>query len=295
MSMNIVRILALWVLAALGGCANLDAVRDFSATSAQLGGYREVTRQYLSSPGRRLREIPPDPLFAEQKASIEATTRDIAAQKESLATLQSLASGYMTALATLAGDDTIEISDEVDKVSGAVRAFPDLGISAAHVDAVGALARTVTRWTLAARQARDVKTLVQQYGEPMDAVLEAMESVLRSCDGVLRQEHASIEAYNEAKLAYWARPSEAEAASPELSRRHLLVRTLAQRSWDLIQAEQRRVDAAVAAARKGVAAVREGHRVMRENIARLSSAEMKGLLRQASADLRAARSQIATL
>ena len=136
--------LAMLLVAGLSGCANLEAVRDFTASSARLTDYKAVTERYFASVDHVLAEMPDTPDFTKDRNDTEALRRAQAAQKETLLKLHDTVTGYLAALARLAGDDTFDLSGSIDAVSGKLVLVPNLGIDSTHVDAYASIAKTVT-------------------------------------------------------------------------------------------------------------------------------------------------------
>ena len=287
------RLVALVVLTASAtGCANLEAVRDFAGSSAKLTSYKDVTLRYVDSSNRRLLEIPDTDIFAAEAASIKETSADMKRQKDDLLKLHNAATGYMAALASLAGDETFDISGDIDKVVGSIAAIPKLGITEAHAKAFSGIAQKVVSWILAAKQSNDVRTMVKTYGADMDQVLEAMELAAKNYVGVLSNEASSIHSYQEARQAAWAPTAEEKA---QVNSRRLLVVSLADRSARMIAKESADAVEAAKGAGKGVTTVRDGHKEMLKNVDRLEAKDVVALLKKAAADLKEIRANLKKL
>jgi hypothetical protein len=302
---------ALLVAASLSACANLKAVRDFTATSAQLTGYTAVTNRYISGPQRVTPQIPEGADFDSERSKIQELDSATKAQKDSLVKIQSVVTGYMAALAQLAGDDTFNISPQIDKVTGAIVAAPSLGLNADHVRAFGTIASKVSSWILAAKQAREVKAMVNEHGQSMDKMLEAMELVTTAMKVQLDVERGKVKSYHDTHLANFMVPVGNERPAPaglsvaakkqyDADRQVLMQRRQAEivwanRGYAAIQADE---DAAVESASaiiEGIKLVRKGHEDMRQNIDKLSSADVKALLQKATDDLRSIRDNLKKL
>ncbi len=107
-------ILALLICAGLAsGCANLGAVREFAASSANMTGYKTVTEHYVSSADRQLADLPPDKRFDSTRKNLRTLKAVTGQDKETLLKLHAITTGYMSALAQLAGDDAYSISPEI--------------------------------------------------------------------------------------------------------------------------------------------------------------------------------------
>ena len=304
-------IFALVVIASLSACANLKAVRDFTATSAQLTGYTDVTNRYISGPARVTPQIPEGVDFDAERAQIQKLDVATKAQKDSLVKIHNVVTGYMAALAQLAGDDTFSISPQIDKVTGAIVAAPSLGLNSDHVRAFGMIASKVSSWILAAKQAKEVKSMVNEHGQSMDKMLEAMGLVTTAMKVQLDVERGKIKSYHDTHLANFLVPVGSERPAPvglsdaakkqyDADRQVLIQRRQAEivwanRGYTSIQADE---DAAVESASaiiEGVKVVRKGHEDMRQNIDKLSSDDVKGLLQKATDDLRTIRDNLKKL
>lgn len=284
---------ALLLLAALPGCANLGAVREFSATSAQLTGYRDVTQRYVGSAERQLANLPTAKAYDSPRQNLVQLQADSQRQKASLLKLHDVGTGYMAALAKLAGEDSYRIDADIDAVSGAIEAAPQLGIDAEDAAAYARIASTVSSWILAAKQARDVRRMLKAHGQDMDRLLAAMQRASVSYQGVLTQEQQTAAAIQQARLAVWQQPKPGESAA-ESMRRDAVLATLRQTYAPVADSQAQAVQAAAAAA-KGLAQVRDGHRAMLGEADRLQSKQLQALLKQAVADMKTVRGQLDSL
>lgn len=286
--------------AALSACANLKAVRDFTGSSAQLTGYTDVTKRYLGGQDRIAAEIPRAKEFDQDRKEVAQLATKTAAQRDTILKLHNVATGYMAALAKLAGEESFNISKQIDEVTGAIVAAPDLGLNEAHVKAFGSIAKTVSSWILAARQAREVKALVKDYGEPMDKLLEGMEFVAGAMSMQLVNERDKIKAYfsvYEAAYLVDAGP-ELQATGNEravlLQRREVAWRQLRRSHAAMLADSQAAVDSAALAV-EGIKTVRAGHSAMRRNVDDLSGEAVAALLERAAADLKSIRDNLKKL
>ncbi|WP_223619085.1 hypothetical protein [Lysobacter sp. ESA13C] len=275
------------------GCANLGAVRSFAATSSQLTGYREVTERYVGSADRQLANLPASKLYDPARKELQALKQSSEQQKDSLLKLHDTATGYMSALAELAGEDAYSLNADIDKVSGAITAAPELGIGAEDVAAYGKIAKLVSSWALAAKQARDVKAMLKTYGDDMDRLLGAMQRAARSYEGVLQQEKASADSIQMLRLTVWKQPKSGDGLLDE-ARRDAIV-AMSNNSYAGIAEQQAKALQAAAAASQGLAQVRSGHAAMLKDADRLKSKQLQALLKQAVADMKTVRTQLDAL
>lgn len=277
----------------LAGCVNLAAVREFASSSARMTDYKAVTDRYVTSADRQLADLPADPQFKVVRKRLETLRQITADDKATLLKLHTITTGYMSALAGLAGDDVYTLSPEIDKVSGSIVASEQLKIDDKHVQAFGNIAKRVTSWMLAAKQAKDIKQMLKGNGEDMDSLLEAMQIATDSYGIVLEQETASSLAIAEYRELQWQAPLSADV-SVTPGRREVIA-TLLRRSAVAEAAAQASAIKRQQAAVTGLAEVREAHRSLVDNVDRLNSKEIQALLRKASADLKAIRASVAEL
>ena len=275
------------------GCTNLGAVREFAASSAGMTGYQAVTEHYVSSADRQLAELPADGRFDAARKNLLTLKTVTAQDKATLLKLHATTTGYMSALAQLAGEDAYSITPEIKQVSGAIQASKSLKINADHVSAYSNIAQRVTDWVLAAKQARDVKNMVKENGADMDKLLEAMQLATQAYGIVLEQEIQSYELVADYRQAQWSAKLPGDTAlTPE---RREVIATLLHRSALADTSAQQQALRAQQAAAAGLDRVRQAHQVMLENVDRLSAKEVQVVLRQAASDLKSIRQSISDL
>lgn len=292
-SRMIVFMTALAVVLVVGGCANLGAVREFAASSTKLTEYKGVTNLYVSSADRQLADLPSAPRFTVLRGKLEELKQVSAKDKETLLNLHAITTGYMAALAGLAGDGAYSVSDEFKGLAGAITASKELGINGDHVKAYANIIGRVVDWVMAAQQARDVKRMVKENGEDMDKLLEAMEFATQVYGVVLEQEAESSNTVVMFREAPWKEEMEGDInLTPE---RREVVAALLRKSSVAEAAEQDAALKAQKAALSGVQAVRKGHRVMIENVDRLTAKDIQAQLKRAAEDLKSIRSDISDL
>lgn len=277
----------------LAGCANLGAVREFAASSARLTDYREATAYYLDSADRQLAELPAASRFDGAREHLQALKKITAADRATLRDLHATTTGYMRALARLAGEDVYSVSSGIGKISRAIRASDALGIDEDHVRAYENIARRVSDWALGARQARDVRHLVTENGADMDKLLEAMQRATEAYGIVLEQEIQSYEVVADYRQAQWSAELPGDTAlTPE---RRETIATLLRRSERTDKAAQQDALKAQRAAARGLERVREAHAAMLRNVDRLDAEEIQALLREAADDLKDIRESLSEL
>lgn len=282
------------VLAALlCGCVNLGPVREFAGTSARMTGYQGVTERYVTSADRQLADLPPDKRYDPLRTKLQNLRTVSARDKDTLLKLHATTTGYLAALALLAGEDAYSVSAELGKVSDAIVASEDLHIDAGHVQAYSNIARRVADWALAAQQAKDVKHMVERNGQDMDKLLEAMELATEAYGIVLRDEAENYDTQSELREAAWT--AELKGDSELTPARRDAVVTLLRRTARIDKAAQADALKAQKAAAEGLAQVRAAHSALLRNVDRLGDKQLQATLRKASADLKSIRQSFATL
>lgn len=275
------------------GCTNLGAVREFAARSAGMTGYQAVTEHYVSSANRQLVDLPADQRFDATRKKLQTLETITAQDKATLLKLHATTTGYLSALAQLAGDGAYSISPEINQVSGAIQVSETLKINGEHVSAYSDIAQRVTDWALAAKQARSVEQLVKENGADMDKLLEAMQLATQAYGIVLQQEIQSYDLVTDYRQAQWSAKLPGDAGlTPE---RREVIATLLRRSALADTSAQQQALQAQQAAAAGLDQVREAHLVMLQNVDRLSAKDIQGTLRQAASDLRSTRQSISDL
>lgn len=295
----------------LSACANLQAVRDFSKQSAQLAAYTDVTNRVVSTPDVLLQQVPQVASFGPVRDKLKASAQARAERRDSLLKIHNVVAGYMGALANLAGEDTFSLSSSIDKVSGALVEAPDLGIKADTVDAFAKIATVVTSWITEAIQVREVKAMVAKHGDAMEQMLAGMEDVTSSMLAILEEDQKVSGTFAEyyeggfrftlgieqpAPTALTGDARKQYEEQMEIARmRRDAVGLLVVRSNAAMRADQ---EAAVSSARSalaGVRLVRAGHAEMRNNMDKLTSAQVVAQLRRFAADLQDVRSNLKKL
>lgn len=282
-----------FVVFSASGCANLGAVREFAASSASMTGYQAVTEHYVRSADRQLADLPVDKRFDATRRNLQTLKTVTATDKATLLKLHATTTGYMSALAQLAGEDAYSMSPEIERVSGAIQASESLKINADHVSAYSNIAQRVVDWALAAKQSKDVKSMVKENGADMDKLLEAMQFATRAYGIVLEQEIQSYELVADYRQAQWSAKLPGDTAlTPE---RREVIATLLRRSALADTSAQQQALKTQQAAVAGLDRVRQAHQVMLKNVDRLSATEVQAILRQAASDLKSIRQSISDL
>jgi hypothetical protein len=137
--------LVLLVLSALQGCANLNAVREFVKTAAEVSSYGDAGRAYQES----ARAIEPYLLGTPvQGNSADARQAQVAAANA----VQASIAGYFATLAKLAGEDFFSLDAELDAIAKGVQSLPAGTVDPDAATNAIALAKTLQKYALARAQ-----------------------------------------------------------------------------------------------------------------------------------------------
>ena len=170
-------LLLLLALLFLGGCAgnpHLHEAREFAAGSAKLGGYADLTQRFRDT---HLRQQPYLSPAAEQRER-PADARRRAAYPDLLA-IHDAVLLYMQTLGKLAGGETFDLKEPIKAMGGSIKAWPESGVTDRHVNAYRGLAQLLARAATAPYQQRAVQAMARDGDQELQALLDAMQNLLR--------------------------------------------------------------------------------------------------------------------
>ncbi|HEX8614718.1 MAG TPA: hypothetical protein VF800_25840 [Telluria sp.] len=282
--MNALRTLSTSALLAasllLGGCAsnrvNLEEVREFADASARLGGYAELSTRYRDT---YLREQPYLPAAAE-KAAKENDARRHAAYND-FVTIQKAVVLYMQTLSQLAGEARYDFTPQIDTLGVGMAGLSDTTLGQKQVNAYTGLARLLTRAITSRYQKESVETMVREGDADVRVLLDAMISLTEVYGAAHDNEKKTVLGFFEVALPMADRPQDRLLYT--LARAHVQAKT----------SEYRLIDRRFDLARQGLAKVALGHQKLRENLATMSSSEMRHVLSDVLRDLRVIRAGLA--
>ncbi|RSZ57419.1 hypothetical protein HF313_11830 [Massilia atriviolacea] len=283
--MNALRTLSTSTLLAasllLGGCAsnrvNLEEVREFADASARLGGYAELSARYRDT---YLREQPYLPAAAD-KAAKENDARRHAAYND-FVTIQKAVVAYMQTLSALAGEARYDFTPQIDTLGVGLSGLSETTLGQKQVSAYTGLARLLTRALTSRYQKDSVETMVRDGDADLRVLLDAMLSLTDIYAAAHENEKKTVLGFFEVALPLAERPQDRLLYT--LARAHVQAKT----------SEYRLVDRRIDLARQGLAKVALGHQKLRENLATMSSSEMRRMLSDLVRDLRLIRAGLAT-
>lgn len=282
--MNPLRTLATSALLAasllLGGCVsnqvNLEEVREFANASARLGGYAELSTRYRDT---YLREQPYLPAAAE-KVARENDARRHAAHND-FVTIQKAVVLYMQTLSALAGEGRYDFTPQIDTMGAGLTGLAETTLGQKQVSAYTGLARLLTRAVTSHYQRESVETMVREGDADVRVLLEAMITLTDVYAAANENEKKTVLGFFELALPLADRPQDRLLYT--LARAHVQGKT----------SEYRMIDKRFELARQGLTKVAQGHQKLRENLATMSSSEMRQMLTNYVRDLRMIRAGLA--
>ena len=263
----------------LGGCANLQEVREYAGESARLADYRELTTHFRDTYAREAPYLSGPALAA---AKVNDSKRQAA--YDDLLQVHDTVARYMMTLATLAGADTFDLSRGIDPITKQLKAHPEFGLDAKHVDALARVTKILADWTTSYYQQRAVKDMVRAGEAPIQTSLEGMASLLR----IYRKTHD-----NERKQVLGL--FETEFALAQVQPKDPLLMALAKVHYEKKSAEFAAMDRRFDAADQAVRDIAEGHAQLYRNLDDLSAKQLKDGLATLAKNLKSLRQQIQTL
>jgi len=186
------RLFTLCVLAALlGGCANLQAVREFGQISSLSAGYTRLSDDYARSP--LINKSYTLEAETQQRAVLDAEYQQRLPQAAQLQVYHKVVSTYMATLAELAGDDIPTGAEEVDGLVDAAAKANYL--DAASVAPARAIGKLLTDATLNGYRHRELKKVIADGNAPIQALLASLVQSMQEFDASLKIERARANRY----------------------------------------------------------------------------------------------------
>ena len=264
----------------LAGCASqgavsLQEVREFADSSARLGGYAELSRRYRDTFEREQPYLSP----AAQRLARENDARRRAVYDDYVAIQKTLVL-YMQTLSLLAGDARYDLSERIDDLGNGLKANPDSGLQQRHIAAYTGMSRLLTRVIASGYQNRSVETMVRDGDPDVQVLLEAMISLTRLYYKTNENEKKTVLGIFDVEIPFSNRKSDRMLVI--LAKVHYLNKS----------SEYKLIDRRYALALQGLTKVALGHQKMRENLNRLSSEEVRRMIRTYGRDVRIIRENL---
>jgi hypothetical protein len=255
--------IVLLVLAS-GGCANLTAIQQFAALSAQTVGYRQLVQDYVTAPERLARYAPRSGV---PKGGEEAAQRR--AQESGLVELQATLEAYMDALGRLAADETVGYAAEFTDLSSAIAGAHFA--TAAQAGAATNLAELLTRAATDGWRRRRLAAVIGDANAPVQDLIGGLRTIARAFALDLQTEQLAAESYFQTLL----RSSRDRAALAAL------------REWKDVH-DERLVErrARLAAYEDALTQIAAGHQALFDDRTRLASADTLARIERYARELR---------
>ncbi|CAN7455968.1 hypothetical protein LJR289_003003 [Pseudoduganella sp. LjRoot289] len=276
---SLAALLILLAMAVLGGCAGnprLQEAREFAAGSVKLGGYADLTQRFRDT---YQREQPYLSAAADQRERAADAARRAA--YPDLIAIHEAVQLYMQALGQLADGTQFDLKEPIKAMGAGIKAWPDTGLSDRHVNAYSGLARLLARAATNGYQERAVHSMVRDGDEQLQALLEAMQNLLRYYDKSSDNERDIVLGMLEVEIAYADTPRDRLLAA--LAKSHRIAKAN----------EYRLIGLRHTLAAKHVAAVAAAHRALAQHLAQPDSPGARNAQAQAVSELRATSAALA--
>lgn len=262
--------------AAPGGAVSLTEVREFADASARLGGYSELSRRYRDTYEREQPYLPAsaDRLARENDAKRRAVYEDFVSVQKAVVL-------YMQTLSLLTGDTRYDLSERIDDLGNGLKANAESGLQQRHIAAYTGLTRLLTRVIASGYQNRSVETMVRDGDADVQTLLEAMISLTRLYYKTNEDEKKTVLGVFDVEIPFNNKSSD-----------RMLV-TLAKVHYLNKSSEYKLIDRRYDLALQGLTKVALGHQKLRENLHKLSEADVRRMLGNYGRDLRMIREGLA--
>jgi len=272
-----IRVLSVLLLTLyLFSCVNLKGVRDYADESARLSAaYIELTTRFRDT---YQREQPY--LFDEADRIARENDKRRKAAYGDLLKIQQRVALYMRTLAKLAGDNTFDFSDEIGSLASGIKAYPDLGISDQHVNAVSNISKVIVRWITTAYQEQAVKNMIREGDADLQILLDGMMRLVRLYRKTNENEKNTVLGFFEIEIPF--------ADTPKDKLLMVLARAHLQSKVSEYDGAEKRYDEA----EKGIKSISMGHTRLFENADRLSADEIEDMINAFAKDINTIRKNL---
>lgn len=271
-------ITGIFVVFYLVGCSNLQPVREFANASAELSGYTQLTNRFNTTYER-------ERLYISGPVDVSAQANDKKRKEvyDDLLKIHGTATLYMQTLARLAGEDTYDLSGEINGIAGGIKAHPEFGISKTQVDAVANISNLISRWVTAGIQEKAVKEMVREGDASFQHLLDGMRNLVRLYAKTNENEKRTVLGFFEIELIYADTPKDK------------LLATLARIHEDSKRREYEQAQSFFLSAEQGIQKVSEGHTELLKHLDDLSGDDLKASLKALTKDIKSATKNVQML
>ncbi len=261
--------------ALLTGCADLQAVRQFSKTSAATADYNDIVADYLKSPERQKLYQPEN-----KHAELDDLTKRREQQKKLFDSAQGTLVIYMSTLGDLAADDLPNVDNEIDGFNKALETAKfvgdgDAAIKTETATAAGAIAKVVIRAVLDHWRQAETAQIIKDTDSNVQSVIVGLCAVLKN-DLTLS---LAVESENVTK--YFEKPIAAARSHKDLDAVPPLATLLEKEHESLIQIRRDKITTYEQVLKK----IAQGHADLAKNVDTLDESTLKERLKLYSKDL----------
>lgn len=272
--------ITLWLLVALlaTGCSNLKEVQDFSKESAKFASYTKLTERYRTT---YQREAP----YLYGKSLVIAKDNDQRRQEEYLDLLKvhHRVTLYMQVLAKLAGDETFDLSKNVDSLGSTIRQNPKIGLTDKQVSAYTGLSKTIAKWVTTGYQESAVKAMITEGDPDLQALLTGMANILRFYKATSDNEKRTVLGLYESEIPFYEK------------KKMLLLVSLGKDDYTNKIKAYAALDGIFDKVQRGIAEIQSGHSQLAQHVNQLSNTELKAIIEQVAKDLQSISSNLNSL
>ncbi|MDB6141360.1 MAG: hypothetical protein JWP80_404 [Pseudomonas sp.] len=270
----------LWLLVALlvNGCSHLKEVQDFSKESARFASYTKLTERYRTT---YQREAP----YLYGKSLVIAKDNDQRRQEEYLDLLKvhHRVTLYMQTLAKLSGDETFDLSKNVDSLGGTIKPNPKIGLTDKQVSAYSGLSKTIAKWVTAGPQESAVKAMITEGDPDLQALLTGMSNIIKFYKATSDNEKRTVLGLYESEIPFYEK------------KRVLLLVSLGKDDYTHKILAYAALDGVFEKVQRGLTEIQAGHSQLAQHVNELSNSELRAIMEQIAKDLRSITSYLNSL
>ena len=189
----------------------------------------------------------------------------------------------MQTLAKLAGQNTFDLSKQINALGAGIKAYPDLGIDEKQVDAVTNISKVITKWITTAYQEQAVRSMVREGDPHLQTVLDGMMGLVRYYRKTNENEKNIVLGLFEVEIPFVDNPKDR------------LLTTLARVPMQSKKTEYLHAQRKYDEAEKGLRSIATGHRKLLENIDKLSVDEVESMISTFAKDIKSIRESLQKL
>jgi len=268
---------ALLLIIVLTGCADLKAVRNYADESARFSAYTELTTRFRDTYEREKPYLSGEA----ERLAVENDKKRKDIYKD-LLSIHNGISTYMKTLAVLAGEDSFDISKDIDSLADAIRKNPEFGLDEKHVDAYANITKIAGKWMTSAKQQKAVREMIIEGDPHLQKLLDGMLTLVRYYRTTSDNEQKSVSGLLDVGIAFTDDPKDQ------------LLATLARVHKQSKDNEYEMFAQKYNAAEEGIKNIADGHKELLKNVNDLSSREAKDIIDKFAKDIRAIRADLKT-